>query len=449
LPKEAAGLAIGVAGLVGLFDACLDIISRVDSYKDFGAESAALKAYFKADTVRFQQWGKNVGFDKGKLRDSHYEALDEASVRSAVDQILQSIKSLVGDVNDTRSGFPGPDQSGLQDRGAHRREGMPFDGPQGVHSRRYKLEWALGGKEKFLALVSTFGGLVQKLYDLVPPVQFAAGWGVPESSTPSGIYPRKTHSFPNKLLIYAQETSCGPLTRKGFWPSWKNKCKVRIPKHNPFHAGKLNLIDEFRKTIFDWLDSHSTNNMYENFVDRRLDGTCDWILNCAEFLRWQSSEIGRPKLFWLYGHAGYGKKITCARIIQHLSTLSSHPLAYFFSSELGSREDPFVVIRSWISQITTKDQEAFELAKKKYEVANGQTASRNEIQELLMEIVRIIPRCTFVIDGLDECAGVGHGWMVERKNSLLQFFGSLKRPSRGLLHESWSFAASNPKFKKA
>lgn len=111
---EAAGLGIGVAGLVGLFNTCVDIIERVDSYKDVGGESRgesrSLLARFEADRVRLRQWGQIVGLDKHQPDDhdnyQHYKALEDPAVRIAVRQILQSIKDIEGG-REIDGGIPG------------------------------------------------------------------------------------------------------------------------------------------------------------------------------------------------------------------------------------------------------------------------------------------------------------------------------------------------------
>ena len=55
-----AGIA-GFAGLAGLFTTCLDIIDRVDSYKDFGIESRSIIAQFEVDKPLFKKWATDVG----------------------------------------------------------------------------------------------------------------------------------------------------------------------------------------------------------------------------------------------------------------------------------------------------------------------------------------------------------------------------------------------------
>ena len=39
---EIVGLGLGIAGLAGIFTSCLDVVERVDSYRDFGVDSRAI-----------------------------------------------------------------------------------------------------------------------------------------------------------------------------------------------------------------------------------------------------------------------------------------------------------------------------------------------------------------------------------------------------------------------
>jgi hypothetical protein len=41
---EPISFTVGIVGLAGLFNVCLDVIDKVDSYKDFGVDSRAIVA---------------------------------------------------------------------------------------------------------------------------------------------------------------------------------------------------------------------------------------------------------------------------------------------------------------------------------------------------------------------------------------------------------------------
>jgi len=126
------------------------------------------------------------------------------------------------------------------------------------------------------------------------------------------------------------------------------------------------------------------------------------------------------KVLWINGPAGYGKTIICARLVQYLSMTVGSPLAYyFFSSESENREDPFVIIRSWLSQVVDYDQNAYQVAYERWQM-RGHTASRTEIMELFRLVVQSTPNCIFVVDGLDECV-----WLKD--SSPIGFLTALKQ----------------------
>lgn len=55
---EAIGFAVGIAGL---FSTCMDVVEKVNIYKDFEANSSALAAVFRADKLYLEQWASKVG----------------------------------------------------------------------------------------------------------------------------------------------------------------------------------------------------------------------------------------------------------------------------------------------------------------------------------------------------------------------------------------------------
>jgi archaellum biogenesis ATPase FlaH len=178
-----------------------------------------------------------------------------------------------------------------------------------------------------------------------------------------------------------------------------------------------------------WLGASWTNDMFDNLIQRRLVGTCDWILNRYTFLDWMSSDFpsGKAKILWINGAAGHGKSVLCARVVQYLSTTLESPLAYYFcSSESESRRHPSSIMRSWISQVISSNRDAFELACGKWEAKDGHNASQTDIVELFKEVIQNIPNCTFVVDGLDECSWAEEKWKSNDDDALMSFFESIK-----------------------
>jgi len=184
-----------------------------------------------------------------------------------------------------------------------------------------------------------------------------------------------------------------------------------------------------RKELDLWLGASWTNDVYDNLIQKRLDGTCDWILSRQAFLDWISPDFpsGTSKILWINGPAGHGKTILCARVVQYLSTMLESPLAYYFcSSESETRRDSLTIMRSWVSQIISGNRDAFELACGKWETKDRRDASQSDIVDLFRTIIQHISNCTFVVDGLDECAWAAEKWKSDIGQSPKGFFESIK-----------------------
>lgn len=166
-----AGIA-GFAGLAGLFSTCLDVIDRVDSYKDFGIESRSIIAQFEADKYLFTKWAQDVGIDKGPEKGNRNHYLDNPETIVIVQSILSSIQEIFGKTKSTMSSLLPVVKAGptLFPDGIHfvteHEKSQTFEG---AVSRRSKIGWALRNKSKFIYQVQQFGALVQRLHSLVPP----------------------------------------------------------------------------------------------------------------------------------------------------------------------------------------------------------------------------------------------------------------------------------------
>ncbi|RYP23453.1 hypothetical protein DL767_008810 [Monosporascus sp. MG133] len=395
---EPVGLAVGILGLAGLFSSCLEAAEKVHSYRAFGSDSHTLNAQFKAEKLRFEQWGRAVGFDQGKLSADHHHALDDPDTSLAARDLLLIIQNIC----DTSDNFP------LAKHGLFlTSHGQQPSRSASSESKRHKIAWALRGKGERNDQVKLFGRLVQQLHNLVPP---------------DGAKDTRPVRGPNAVGNYAPVPLQENSSAKGTWPADLRQILARL-------EGEIKA--ETRRELHAWLlGRYSPNELYDDLIQKRLDDTCDWILRRPLFLRWLSPDFpaGTAKLLWINGPAGFGKTILCARVTQHLSSTLVMPVAhFFFSSDFESRGDPFVAIRSWISQVMSRDPGAFDLVRERWEAQQERVATRASVVKLFRELVRAVPGCTFVVDGLDECTSMGENRMGAGGESVERFLETVKQ----------------------
>jgi hypothetical protein len=113
---EPISFTVGIVGLAGLFNVCLDVIDKVDSYKDFGVDSRAIIAQFEADKHLFTKWAQDVGISKDKPKGNHHKHLDDPYTYLIVQKILSSVQEIFSKTEGTIS-----DELGIKERGCRRR----------------------------------------------------------------------------------------------------------------------------------------------------------------------------------------------------------------------------------------------------------------------------------------------------------------------------------------
>ena len=87
---EVAGLAIGAVGLVGLYSACLEAVTRVSSYRHAQKEKL-LFAQLDANKDILQKWASRVENSVDGLLEPHDSRLDDLSTAQAVCSVLSCI----------------------------------------------------------------------------------------------------------------------------------------------------------------------------------------------------------------------------------------------------------------------------------------------------------------------------------------------------------------------
>ncbi|KAJ6095378.1 hypothetical protein N7486_006124 [Penicillium sp. IBT 16267x] len=386
---EPISFAVGIIGLAGLFSTCLDVVES---------------AQFEAQKLRLQKWGQAVGLQGDTLMEKHSKLLDDPRTYAIVEKLLSAVQGGCTNADDLSLAPVSP----IERHQSFRNQLWPRQGrsPAPRESKREKISWALRKKAKKMAQVGQFCSLVDNLHNLVP---VSGGRGDDGSS---------------KYVEFGQDEDMykpgGNAMNGGGW----------ITEFGQILSGIENEIeDEIKRDLHPWLlGPASQNELFEISAGKRIQDTCEWALSRSWFLDWSSSHFPaeRAKVLWINGPAGFGKSILCARITEHMASTSKAPVAhFFFSSDFESRRDPFIAMRSWISQMMSNNT-AFGLIRQRASATQGQKSTRGEIVRLLRDIIETIPHCTFIIDGLDECSWVGDGYKNDDGDSISNFLETLR-----------------------
>ncbi|KAJ6002962.1 hypothetical protein N7451_005509 [Penicillium sp. IBT 35674x] len=417
---EPVSFAVGIIGLAGLFSTCLDVLHRLDSWQDYGSDSRNLSAQFRAHKLRLEKWGQAVGLKDGGISDVHDKALDDPRIVSTVNELLSAVKDVCcfGDELFSPSELT-PDwmaKKHMLSR-SHTR-------PNSIkESKVHKLNWALRDKAKRITQVEQFASLVDILYNLVP-----IGHG---KETP--------------FQMEGYKASCGSLVHSD------GNLFDRQELNAQFRGMMIRLQNEMevevKRDIHTWLlGGHLPNETYARSTERRIDGTCEWILSTPWFLHWYSHEfpLGHPKTLWVNAPAGFGKSILCAKVVDHLVSNLKEPVSHFFFSTDAEREDHFVALRTWLSQMMPHPR-IYAIIRDLWALQQGVKATRHDITGLLRDIVLAVPGCTFILDGLDECSRMAD----RRDDSIAVFLEAIAQATAGTKTRLLIFSRDEPEIRKS
>lgn len=166
-------MLVGVAGLAGLFSTCLQVLDHIESFANFDSDTRHAITRFKSDKLLLRIWADAVGIVDGKLREKHHFLLDDAAIQAMVKEILLNICQIFDSAEGISKKLR-PDLAYSISKAADSGDFCTSNFQKlaiapAPKSKRNKIVWAIQGRSKFESQLETFGILVEKLYNLVPP----------------------------------------------------------------------------------------------------------------------------------------------------------------------------------------------------------------------------------------------------------------------------------------
>ncbi len=310
---EAAGLALSVVALAGVFKDCIDLFSYIKAARALGSEYYLLETRLDVEKTLLLQWAERVGLVQG----NRHPRLSDVKIQPAVVAILKSIHLLLSESEELQHRYgltpaaEEPRRSNqielstnnscrLGDRRLHRfmsafRDLTIRDEENGILNKVstiQRVRWAIQDKEKFEELVRKLSDFVAKLNALIPPQQQVT-----------------LHMMEEDIQTIAESIKLEVLNAAGARQEW-----VADTASKALHEG-------CQQRILDALWSRKMDDR-RNDVSTPFADTFSWAFescgNWSDLTVWLRSESG---IYWLSGKAGSGKSTLMKFLYSHPKTL--------------------------------------------------------------------------------------------------------------------------------
>lgn len=155
-----------------------------------------------------------------------------------------------------------------------------------------------------------------------------------------------------------------------------------------------------------WFDQMSFRH---RAINPAFAETSQWVLDTAEFSRWQDPALLSPahNIFWLKGKPGAGKSTIMRTMLEFLQEDDPDGIiVYFFFNARGQPLERSVegLYRTMLHQLLSKDKSLFAAIERQHAYAKQQTWTIEALRGLLYDVVLSLRpgRALFLVDALDE-----------------------------------------------
>ena len=174
--------------------------------------------------------------------------------------------------------------------------------------------------------------------------------------------------------------------------------------------------------ILDWLTPVDYGPQQSDFIDRRQEGTGQWLLDSDDFQRWLNQS---KQTLFCQGMPGAGKTMMASIVIDHLHTEYQNDVsigaAYLYCNFRRQHEQrPADLLANLLKQLVQRRPFMPKCMKSLYNNHKDKQTrpSFNEISKVLQSIIADYQRVFIIIDALDECQ-VSDGGRVKFLSEML------------------------------
>ncbi|KAJ8128692.1 hypothetical protein O1611_g4941 [Lasiodiplodia mahajangana] len=292
---EVAGLVIGIAGLVGVFKDCIDLLSQIAALQDYGHDYEVLTLKLDIEKTLLLQWASRVRL----AQDNYDKRLNAEDVQQTVSRILASIKLLflettaltekygvrkakAEELNELMEPCPVVSAPRLA-RFVRDFENLNIrirDRDKNV-SIFTKTRWVIRDKDKFEDLINNLSYFIRKLNEVIPDKHESVTFMAYEDI-------EAIRDLKGRQLVLSASAGRQAVVAKVAKQTIQDLCERRI-------LGSI------------WFQT--MNNRRED-ISRPHDGTFDWALTQGNSGQWDDLPTwftSGDGIYWISGKAGSGK----------------------------------------------------------------------------------------------------------------------------------------------
>ena len=173
----------------------------------------------------------------------------------------------------------------------------------------------------------------------------------------------------------------------------------------------------FREKLYitcPWIDRN-------DLLDRKhgiVDGTCEWILDTAQYKAWLREDAER--LLWVWGEPGKGKTMLSIFLTQELEKAAT-PIYFFCSAKREGCDNAIAVLRGLLWHLTEVCPASTRVLRGSFQSAIADAISSRETlwKAFIMLVKSSQPTQLYcVVNGLDKCDPSSRRWLARKFLSL-------------------------------
>jgi hypothetical protein len=159
------------------------------------------------------------------------------------------------------------------------------------------------------------------------------------------------------------------------------------------------------RKILDWLSTSDYRSQLSYSLDRKEEGTAQWLLKSPEFLEW-NREAGRT--LFCQGMPGAGKTLMMSTVVEYLNSQHGKDtevgIAYLYCDFTQNRDQAAQrLLANLLRQLTEKSGAMPEELVAMYERHKSGLPPLRDLTTLFHAVAKRYSRTFILIDGLDEC----------------------------------------------